>query len=87
MISAVMMLMACGGQSKKETSDADSTQVFEVPDTLNTVDEVVKQVNAVYAYWNQQREHSDENAPTLAVLSPSSRMPSSRAEVVEPVAT
>ena len=47
MISAMMMLMACGGQSKKETSDADSTQVFEVPDTLNTVDEVVKQVNAV----------------------------------------
>ena len=47
MISAVMMLMACGGQSKKETSDADSTQVFEVPDTLNTVEAVIKQVDAV----------------------------------------
>ena len=43
MISAVMMLMACGGQSKKETSDADSTQVFEVPDTLNTASATSKQ--------------------------------------------
>ena len=64
-ILALMMLMACGGQSKKETSDADSTQVFEVPDTLNTVEAVVKQVDAVYAYWNKQREHYDENAPTV----------------------
>ena len=65
MISAVMMLWACGGQTKNETSDADSTQVFEVPDTLNTVEAVVKQVNAVYAYWNQQREQNDENIPTI----------------------
>ena len=68
MISAVMMLMACGGQTKNETSDEDSTQVFEVPDTLNTVEAVVKQVNAVYAYWNKQREHYDEKAPTVDEL-------------------
>ncbi len=65
MIATVMMLLACGGQTKNETSDADSTQVFEVPDTLNTVEAVVKQVNAVYDYWNQQREHYDENAPSV----------------------
>ena len=64
MISA-MMLLACGGQTKNGTSDADSTQVFEVPDTLNTVEAVVKQVNAVYDYWNQQREHYDENMPSV----------------------
>ena len=65
MISAVMLLMACGGQTKNGTSDADSTQVLEVPDTLNTVEAVVKQVDAVYAYWNELREHYDENAPTV----------------------
>ena len=65
MISALMMLMACGGQTKHGTSDADSTQVFEVPDTLNTVEAVVKQVNAVYAYWNELREHYDENKPSV----------------------
>ena len=65
MISAVMLLMACGGQTKNGKSDADSTQVLEVPDTLNTVEAVVKQVDAVYAYWNELREHYDENAPTV----------------------
>ena len=65
MISAMMMLMACGGQTKKGTSDADSTQVFEVPDTLNTVEAVVKQVNAVYDYWNELRENYDEKKPSV----------------------
>ena len=65
MISALMMLMACGGQTKNETSDADSTQVFEVPDTLNTVEAVVKQVDAVYDYWNELREHFDEKKPSV----------------------
>ena len=68
MISAAMMLLACGGQTKHETSDADNTQVFEVPDTLNTVEAVIKQVDAVYAYWNKQREHYNENAPTVDEL-------------------
>ncbi|MBR4728782.1 MAG: hypothetical protein IK075_00815, partial [Prevotella sp.] len=65
MISVVMMLMACGGQTKNGSSDADSTQVFEVPDTLNTVETVVKQVNAVYEYWNELRENYDDKKPTV----------------------
>ena len=65
MISVVLMLLACGGQTKNEASDADSTQVFEVPDTLNTVEAVVKQVNAVYDYWNELREHFDEKKPSV----------------------
>ena len=65
MISALLMLLACGGQTKNEASDADSTQVFEVPDTLNTVEAVVKQVNAVYDYWNELRENYDEKKPTV----------------------
>ena len=68
MIAALMMLLACGGQTKKEMSDVDSTQVFEVPDTLNTVETVVRQVNAIYDYWNKQREHYDESAPTVDEL-------------------
>ncbi len=64
-ISALIMLMACGGQTKQETADADSTQVYEVSDTLNTVEAVVKQVNAVYAYWNELRGHHDEKKPSV----------------------
>jgi hypothetical protein len=64
-IFALLMLSACGGQTKNGASDADSTQVFEVPDTLNTVEAVVKQVNAVYAYCNELREHFDEKKPSV----------------------
>ena len=64
----LLMLSACGGQTKKEASDADSTQVLEVPDTLNTVEAVVKQVNAVYEYWNDLRLHYDEKKPTVDEL-------------------
>lgn len=56
---------ACGNKAGNGTKDADSTQVFDVPDTLNSVEAVIKQVNAVYDYWNQQREHYDENKPSL----------------------
>ena len=37
----------------------------EIPDTLYTVEAVINQVNAVYEYWNQQRLHYDEKAPTV----------------------
>ena len=64
-IFALLMLLSCGGQTKNGATDADSTQVFEVPDTLNTVEAVVKQVNAVYDYWNELRQHYDEKKPTV----------------------
>lgn len=59
---------ACGNKTNSAAIDADSTQVFEVPDTLNTVEAVIKQVNAVYDYWNQQRKHFDENNPKVQSL-------------------
>ena len=68
MVSVLMMLMACGGQTKKEASDADSTQVLEVPDTLSAVEAVIKQVDAVYEYWNELRLHYDEDKPTVDEL-------------------
>ena len=64
-IFALLMLLSCGGQTKNGATDADSTQVFEVPDTLNTVEAVVKQVNAVYDYWNELRQHYDDKKPTV----------------------
>ena len=57
-------MMACGNKTKSEQPVADSTTV-EIPDTLYTVEAVINQVNAVYEYWNQQRLHYDEKAPTV----------------------
>ena len=59
-----LSMMACGNKTKSEQPVADSTTV-EIPDTLYTVEAVIKQVNAVYEYWNQQRLHDDEKAPTV----------------------
>ena len=68
LLFALLILSACGGQTKNDASDADSTQVYEVPDTLNAVEAVIRQVDAVYDFWNQQREHFDENNPQLQTL-------------------
>ena len=62
------MLAACGNKTNSAASDADSTVVNEVPDTLNSVEAIEKQVIAVYAYWNELREHYDENKPSVDEL-------------------
>ena len=63
-----MMLMACGGQKSPQDGGhgigIDSASIV-VDDTLYTVEAVKKQVNAVYAYWNELREHYDENKPSI----------------------
>ena len=56
---------ACGNKTGQAAADADSTQVFEVPDTLNSVEAVIAQVDSVYAYWNYQRLNYKEGMPTL----------------------
>ena len=65
MIFAFMAMVSCGNKTNGAVSDADSTVVDEEIDTLNTVEAVEKQVNAVYDYWNEQREHYDENKPSV----------------------
>ena len=51
---------------KSEEADrADDPLVFEVPDRLNNVESVIKQVNAVYDYWNELRQNYDEKKPTV----------------------
>ena len=71
-----------GPGMERDPSDADSTAVNEVPDTLNTVEAVEKQVNAVYAYWNEQREHYDENKPSIDELFGSKEWQQVRNEVI-----
>lgn len=75
MMFALVAITSCGNKTKVSTnrlnsaaSDAESTVVNEVPDTLNTVEAVVKQVDAVYAYWNELRQHYDENKPSIDEL-------------------
>ena len=60
-----LIAVACGNKTNSEASDADSTEVHEVSDTLNTVEAVENQVDAVYDYWNELREHYDENKPSV----------------------
>ena len=63
---ALLAMSACGNKTQQAPADADSTAVSEVaPDTLNTVEAVVKQVNAVYDYWNELRQNYDESKPTV----------------------
>ncbi len=72
MMFVLVAITSCGNKTTgsnnsqdSATSDADSTVVNEVPDTLNTIMAVEKQVNAVYAYWNELRVHYDENKPSV----------------------
>ena len=71
---AILAITSCSKKTKvstirpdNATSDVDSIIVNRT-DTLNTVEAVENQVNAVYAYWNEQRRHYDENMPTLDSL-------------------
>ncbi len=56
---------ACGSKTNGEASDTDTTSVQEVPDTLNTVEAVVKQVDAVYDYLDEMHQHYKEGMPSL----------------------
>ena len=65
-LSVLLSMAACGNKTNSAVSDADTvTTVNEVSDTLYSVEAVVKQVDAVYEYHNQMREHFDENKPSL----------------------
>lgn len=65
-VALVATIFSCGNKTNSAVSDDDSTIVVnEVPDTLNNAEAVIKQVNAVYDYWNEMREHYDENKPSV----------------------
>ena len=82
MMFALVAITSCGSKTNSSTSDADSTVVNEVSDTLNIEETVEKQVKAVYAYWNEQREHYDENKPSMDELFGSKEWQRVRNEVI-----
>ena len=82
MMFALVAITSCGSKTNSATSDADSTVVNEVSDTLNIEETVEKQVKAVYAYWNEQREHYDENKPSMDELFGSKEWQRVRNEVI-----
>ena len=82
MMFALVAITSCGSKTNSSTSDADSTAVNEVSDTLNIEETVEKQVKAVYAYWNEQREHYDENKPSMDELFGSKEWQRVRNEVI-----
>ena len=65
LLFAFVAATSCGSKTSDATPDAESTVTNEVPDTLNNVEAVVKQVNAVYDYWNKMRENPKEEMPTV----------------------
>ena len=68
MMFALVAITSCGNKTNRPNSgatDDDSTGINEVPHTLNNGEEAEKQVNAIYTYWNEQREHYDENKPSI----------------------
>ena len=82
MMFALVAITSCGSKTNNASSDADSTVINEVSDTLNIEETVEKQVKAVYAYWNEQREHYDENKPSMDELFGSKEWQRVRNEVI-----
>ena len=70
MFFAVVAITSCRntGVTRQSEDSLAQEQENEVSDTLNTVEAIEKQVNAIYAYWNEQREHYDENNPSIDEL-------------------
>ena len=56
--ACALMFVACGNKTGGAATDADSTaqEVTAVPDSLNNVEAVIKQVKAVYAYFNNRKD-------------------------------
>ena len=70
MFFVVVAITSCRntGVTRQSEDSLAQEQENEVSDTLNTVEAIEKQVNAVYTYWNEQREHYDENNPSIDEL-------------------
>ena len=58
-------MTACGYHASNPVSVFETVVTDEVPDSLNTEEAVIRQVDAVYDYWNAMRMHYDEDVPTI----------------------
>jgi hypothetical protein len=83
LMMALVAMTSFANKTKSNASDADSTVVTEMSDTLNNVEAVERQVNAVYAYWNDLRQYGDEDRPCVDELFGSKEWWRVRKEVVE----
>ena len=83
LMMALVAMTSFANKTKSNASDADSTVVTEMSDTLNNVEAVERQVNAVYAYWNDLRQYDDEDSPCVDELFGSKEWWRVRKEVVE----
>ena len=83
LMMALVAMTSYANKTKSNASDADSTVVTEMSDTLNNVEAVERQVNAVYAYWNDLRQYGDEDRPCVDELFGSKEWWRVRKEVVE----
>lgn len=83
LMMALVAMTSYANKTKSNASDANSTVVTEMSDTLNNVEAVERQVNAVYAYWNDLRQYDDEDKPSVDELFGSKEWWRVRKEVVE----
>ena len=83
LMMALVAMTSFANKTKSNASDADSTVVTEMSDTLNNVEAVERQVNAVYAYWNDLRQYDGEDKPCVDELFGSKEWWRVRKEVVE----
>jgi hypothetical protein len=83
LMMALVAMTSFANKTKSNASDADSTVVTEMSDTLNNVEAVERQVNAVYAYWNVLRQYDGEDKPCVDELFGSKEWWRVRKEVVE----
>ena len=83
LMMALVAMTSYANKTKSNASDADSTVVTEMSDTLNNVEAVERQVNAVYAYWNDLRQYDGEDKPCVDELFGSKEWWRVRKEVVE----
>ena len=68
LIIAFAATISCVSKTKSTPSDAASTKESEVSGSQNNVAAVVKQVNAIYDYWNDLKD-----GPTTATKGQSVR--------------
>ena len=83
LMMALVAMTSYANKTKSNAFDADSTVVTEMSDTLNNVEAVERQVNAVYAYWNDLRQYDGEDKPCVDELFGSKEWWRVRKEVVE----
>lgn len=81
LLFALIAITSCGNTGSPRQTETGLEPEAAVPDTLNTVEAVERQVNAIYDYWNELRENYNENMPSVDELFGSKEWQQVRKEV------